>query len=100
MRSAELFLSLFRNVIARRHVKEINRGMRPSRPRRIFTRSEKRGGRALVKHFLIKSKSIARRPDACLRLVVAERAMERREAGTGDARAFWDLHLFFFFFFR
>lgn len=51
---------LYFGVIARRHVKEINRGMRP--PRRIFTRSRGEREAALVKHFLIKSKSIA-----CLR---------------------------------
>lgn len=30
-------------VTARRHIKEINRGMRPPRPRRIFTRLEEMG---------------------------------------------------------
>lgn len=63
-------------IIAQRNVKEINRGMRP---RRIFTRFQQRGrAAALVKHFLIKSKSIAPLPDACLRSV-AERAVKRRE---------------------
>lgn len=34
---------LYFGVTGRRHVKEINRGMRPPRPRRIFTRAEEAG---------------------------------------------------------
>lgn len=83
---------LYFGVTGRRHIKEINRGMRPPRPRRIFTRLEEMGmDDALVKHFLIKSKSIAP-ADACL-CSVAERAVKRTCGGTGGerVRAFRDL---------